>query len=121
MAEKCIQTSAAPTWRPRYSGPGKSGVCRCGHHWSSHHCGIVMNQDYLDQTGEDCVPGGCLEYGFNETEGLGPNGEPHCFNYEDRGADRRYALTVKLSREMDRLQQRWAVLLKRKTRVLSRP
>lgn len=72
-----------PRWRARYSGPGRSGVCRCGHHFSDHHLCCVMNQEYLDQTGESWIPDACLFYGCNEEEGLGPNGEPHCFNYRD--------------------------------------
>ena len=33
-------------------------------------------------------------------------------------SDRRYAIAGKLTREMNRLQHRWAVLLKRKMRVM---
>lgn len=72
-------------WKPRYSGPGQSGVCRCGHsHWD-HHGGVVMNQEYFAATGEGRVPGGCEFYGCNEGEGLDAEGKPHCFNYEDKG------------------------------------
>jgi hypothetical protein len=72
-------------WLPRYSGPGKSGVCVCGHDASDHHGGIVMNQDYYAQTGEGRVPGGCEFYNCNEGEGLDGEGRPHCFDYQDRG------------------------------------
>lgn len=72
-------------WTSRYSGPGRTGVCVCGHSYDMHHCGIVMNADYFAQTGEEVVPGGCCFYSCNEGEGLGPDGEPHCFNYVDAG------------------------------------
>ena len=74
-----------PTWRPRYSGPGQTGICVCGHHYSDHHCGVVMNPDYLAQTGETVVPGGCEFYQCNEGEGLDDKGKFHCFNYVDAG------------------------------------
>jgi hypothetical protein len=75
----------ADTWTPRYSGPGKSGVCVCGHPWDSHHLGIVMNADYLAQTGESYIAQECEEFGCNEFGGLDADGKPHCGNYVDRG------------------------------------
>jgi hypothetical protein len=80
MSEVC-----STIWLPRYSGPGKCGVCRCGHPWDSHHLGIVLNSDYLAQTGEAYGPQECEEFGFNETGGLDADGKPHCGNYVDRG------------------------------------
>ena len=70
-------------WTPRYSGPHRSGICRCGHSWQDHHLGCVLNADYLAQTGERYVPGGCEFHDCNEGEGLGPDGEVHCFAYRD--------------------------------------
>lgn len=72
---------------PRYSGPGRSGICICGHSWKQHHLGVVLNQDYYDETGESYVPQECEAHGFNETGGLGPEGEPHCDRYQDRGPE----------------------------------
>ena len=83
MAEKL--TADKPTWCPRYSGSGQTGICRCGCPWHSHHLGIVMNQDYLDQTGEAYIAQECETYGCNQEGGLGPNGEPHCGHYVDAG------------------------------------
>ena len=53
-------------WEPRYSGPGKCGVCKCGHSWDEHHIGFVMNPDYIKETGEACIPEECEAYGCNE-------------------------------------------------------
>jgi hypothetical protein len=72
-------------WRPRYSGPGQTGQCRCGHSADDHHGSIVMNADYFAQTGEGRVPGGCEFYGCNEGEGLDDEWRPHCFDYVDAG------------------------------------
>ena len=75
---------------PRYSGPGKSGVCKCGHSWDEHHLGIVLNMEYYEATREGYVPQECEHYGFNESGGLmpGPYGwVHHCTRYEDRGSD----------------------------------
>jgi hypothetical protein len=74
-------------WTPRYSGPGKCGVCECGCPWDSHHLGMVLNQDYFDQTGESYIAQECETYGCNQEGGLGPDGELHCGNYVDRGID----------------------------------
>jgi hypothetical protein len=111
-------------WTPRYSGPGKSGICRCGHRYTTHHCGIVMNDDYYRQTGETVVPGECEFYGCNEFGGLDADGKLHCGNYVDRGVrpdrtGRKLAIAARLSAEMRRLQHRWAVLLGRKMRVMN--
>lgn len=74
---------------PRYSGAGKSGICKCGHSWDDHHLGIVMNKEYYEQTGESYVPQECEFYGCNEEGGMMPNPEgewiPHCGRYEDAG------------------------------------
>lgn len=68
---------------PRYSGPGRSGVCRCGHRWDDHHLGIVMNLNYP----EPYIPQECEFYGFNETGGLDAAGQPHCGGYVDSMVD----------------------------------
>lgn len=67
----------------RYSGPGRSGICKCGHGWQDHHLGMVLNPDYVDATGEIYIPQECEHYGFNETGGLDQDGRPHCDRYED--------------------------------------
>ena len=71
---KADKPAAAGKWEPRYSGPGKCGVCKCGHSVSDHHCGVVCNPDYYAQTGEELVPQECEFYGCNEEGGLGPDG-----------------------------------------------
>lgn len=72
-------------WEAKYSGPGKSGRCVCGHGYQCHHLGMVVRQDYFDATGEAYVPQECEFYGHNECGGLDDNGEAHCFGYEDDG------------------------------------
>jgi hypothetical protein len=42
-----------------------------------------MNREYYEATGEVYVACECEAFGFNETGGLGPNGEPHCGQYRD--------------------------------------
>lgn len=74
-----------PKWRSRYSGPNRSGICQCSHHWEDHHGAMVMNADYAAATGESHVPGACEFYGCNEAEGLDDKGQPHCFQYRDTG------------------------------------
>ena len=80
-------------FKPRYSGPGKSGVCVCGHPWQDHHLGVVMNPVYFKATGEFYVPQECEHYGCNENGGMmpdpnNPDGEwiEHCGSYEDAGS-----------------------------------
>jgi len=73
-------------WEPRYSGPNRSGICKCGHSWEEHHLGVVMNQDYSKQTGEAYVPQECEHFGFNEVGGLEyVDGKwiDHCQDYRD--------------------------------------
>lgn len=72
-----------PKYKPRYSGKDRSGMCVCGHPWHEHHLGLVMNHDYKKQTNETYIPSECEHYGFNETGGLGPDGQPHCDHYQD--------------------------------------
>ena len=72
----------------RYSGPGRVGICICGHSWEYHHLGVVMNQEYGDATGEAYVPQECEFFGFNETGGLkyeGGDWVDHCQRYKDQG------------------------------------
>lgn len=76
------------TNHPKYSGPGCSGTCICGHNWQDHHLGMVMNPDYIKQTGEYYIPQECEYYGCNEVGGLKFNidtqeWEDHCHGYRD--------------------------------------
>ncbi len=72
-------------YEPRYSGPKNSGVCICGHSWDDHHLGVVLNEDYFNDTHESYVPEECEVYGFNETGGLDSEGNDHCQRYQDIG------------------------------------
>lgn len=78
------------TYAPLYSGPGKSGICICGHSWEDHHLMLVARQAYVDATHEGYIPGECEAYGSNECGGLMPglDGEwiDHCRGYRDQGA-----------------------------------
>jgi hypothetical protein len=74
--------------KPRYSGPNRSGICVCGHSWKQHHLGMVMNQDYVEETGEIYIAQECEAYGFNEAGGLKfdketHEWEDHCHQYRD--------------------------------------
>ena len=69
--------------KPRYSGPNRSGMCKCGHHWQDHHLGMVVKQEYIDATNEYYIPQECGVFGFNEMGGLDENGDPHCYGYVD--------------------------------------
>ena len=76
-------------YEPVYSGPGKSGICVCGHRWEQHHLFCVMKQERIEQTHEGYILGGCLAHGFNEVEGMMlVDGEwvEHCYEYRDCGA-----------------------------------
>ena len=73
---------------PRYSGPNRSGICICGCSWKQHHLSCVMNQEYVDETGENYLPEECCAYGCNEVGGLKYNEktgewEDHCHGYRD--------------------------------------
>jgi len=73
-------------YEPRYSGPNRSGICVCGCPWDDHHLGIVMNQDYAEQTGEVYVPEECEAFGFNECGGqkvVDGRWVEHCNKYRD--------------------------------------
>jgi hypothetical protein len=67
----------------RYSGKGRSGTCVCGHSWEDHHLGMVLNQDYFEQTGEAYIAQECEFYGSNEMGGLDEEGNDHCHGYRD--------------------------------------
>ena len=71
------------TPKPRYSGPGRSGICVCGHSWEDHHLGCVMNTAYVETTHEGYIPQECVFYGFNEMGGLDNEGREHCQTYRD--------------------------------------
>ena len=68
-----------------YSGPGRSGVCICGHSWEDHHLGMVMRVEMLMTTGgkEAYIPQECEFFGCNEDGGLDDDGNDHCFGYRD--------------------------------------
>ena len=70
----------------RYSGPGRTGICVCGHSWEDHHLGFVMNPGYFAATKEGYVPQECEFYGCNEMGGLDKHGNPHCDGYKDSGS-----------------------------------
>lgn len=71
--------------QPRYSGPDRTGVCRCGYSWEEHHLGVILNEDYRRDTGEAYLPQECEAFGFNETGGLDADGNNHCHRYKDTG------------------------------------
>ena len=73
---------------PKYSGSANSGICICGHSWKDHHLGIVMRQEYVDETHEGYIPQECCHFGNNEVGGLKYNElteewEDHCQMYKD--------------------------------------
>jgi hypothetical protein len=77
-------------YKPKYSGPGATGICVCGCSWEDHHCGMAMNLEYVAQTGEAYIPDECTNYGFNEVGGMKYNEETqewedHCYGYRDSG------------------------------------
>ncbi len=69
--------------KPRYSGPNRSGICKCGHSYKDHHLGCVLNEDYFNDTGELYLPQECEFYGCNEDGGLDAEGNEHCSGYRD--------------------------------------
>lgn len=68
---------------PRFSGPQRSGRCKCGHTWGEHHLGVVMNKEYFEKTGESYFPQECEYFGCNENGGFDADGNPHCDWYVD--------------------------------------
>ena len=73
-------------WKPRYSGPNRSGICVCGCSWEDHHLSIVMKKECVEATGEIYIPDECCRYGSNEMGGRQyVNGEwiDHCHGYRD--------------------------------------
>lgn len=68
---------------PKYSGPNRTGVCRCGHSWEDHHTSAVLSEEYIDITGEVYFPEECEYFGANEAGGLDEKGMAHCFAYRD--------------------------------------
>ena len=69
----------------RYSGPNRSGICKCGHSWEDHHLGMIMKSDYIETEAgpEIYLPQECEYYGANEDGGKDADGNPHCYGYED--------------------------------------
>lgn len=70
-----------------YTGPGKCGICQCGHPVDDHHLSWVMSRTAVEETGEAYIPGACLAYGCNEYEGFDADGNVHCMSYKDRGTE----------------------------------
>lgn len=84
----CVEERDVDINEPRYSGPGKSGICVCGHAWHEHHLGMIMRSDIAEARGEAYVAQECEAYGSNECGGMMPEGDTwvhHCSSYEDRG------------------------------------
>lgn len=69
--------------KPRYSGPGCSGTCICGHSWEDHHLSVVLNEEYRVATGEAYLPEECEHFGSNEAGGYDADGKEHCWKYRD--------------------------------------
>lgn len=77
------------TLRPAlYSGPERSGICRCGHSWEDHHLGVVMRDHETDGGPEAYIPQECEFYGCNEMGGLDDEGKDHCHSYYDAKPDK---------------------------------
>ena len=70
-------------YKPRYSGPDRSGICKCGHSWEDHHLGMVMQLKYIEETKEFYIPQECEHFGCNEMGGLDAEGNEHCGSYVD--------------------------------------
>lgn len=69
-----------------YSGPGRKGICICGHFWDRHHLGIIMRDGAEQVSGggvEYFIPQECEAFGVNEDFGYGCGGGRHCFGYRD--------------------------------------
>lgn len=75
--------------KPTYSGPGKTGMCVCGHRWDQHHLHIIMDCAIMDARKEGYIIGQCLAHGHNEAAGMMWNDEDemvdHCHEYRDTG------------------------------------
>lgn len=71
------------SYDPQYSGPKRSGMCKCGHPWQEHHLGMVGNHQYWRDTGEIYVAQECEHFGANEMGGLDEAGNLHCDHYVD--------------------------------------
>src|SRR3972149_5949238 len=52
-----------------YSGPGRSGMCLCGHSWKDHHLGMVLAPGATETDGgtEVYLPQECEFFGWDET------------------------------------------------------
>lgn len=60
-----------------------SGYCMCGHDHYRHHGMIVADPEHAKI--QPRIPGACLGFGRNESEGCGPDGEEiHCMGYVDK-------------------------------------
>jgi hypothetical protein len=73
---------------PLYSGPGKSGICVCGHGWEDHHLCMIMKAGVAESRKEAYAPCECCFYGSNEEGGMMPSEAGwvhHCGGYVDRG------------------------------------
>src|SRR6266702_1036810 len=83
----------------RYSGPNRSGICKCGHSWRDHHLGVVMNVEHYEATGESYVPQECEFFGCNEMGGLDRDGNDHCGHYVDMMEEKEMNWFTKLFRK----------------------
>ena len=83
--EELSETTPYTDPRRRYSGPGRTGICVCGHSYQDHHLGVVLNSEFGAATGECYVPQECEAFGSNEMGGLDSLGQEHCQRYRDSG------------------------------------
>lgn len=68
-----------------YSGPNRSGICKCGHRWDQHHLCMVVRPGAEQTDGgiEYYLPCECEAFGVNEDGGKDKDGNDHCFGYVD--------------------------------------
>ena len=59
-----------------YSGPGRTGVCKCGHRWEDHFLEVTQNEDYYQETSEMYIP---LQCQFYEPDGMRHNEKPDVY------------------------------------------
>ena len=79
----------------KYSGPDRSGICKCGCPWSKHHLGVITSEEYwagisLEEREdmEKFTPQECESFGFADHSGMRYDEESrqwitHCNGYID--------------------------------------
>lgn len=68
----------------RYSGPGRTGVCVCGHAWDDHHLGMIMREEYLRPRSNGVVEAYLpQECEVDQFEGMVREGGCDCQGYRD--------------------------------------